>query len=63
MACRFSETVMMKARTTEMQSDQDEQVFGGALYEVVRSDTSDPREWLQEAPVSRLLKTHHNNDS
>jgi AraC-like DNA-binding protein len=50
---------MTKARISEIPSEQDEQRFGAATYQVVRSDTSDPREWLQEAPVSRLLKTHH----
>ncbi len=50
---------MTKARISEIDSAQDEQRFGAATYQVVRSDTSDPREWLQEAPVSRLLKTHH----
>lgn len=48
-----------KERYAETHSDHDEQIFGSASYQVVRSDTADQRDWLQEAPVCRLLKTHH----
>jgi AraC-like DNA-binding protein len=51
--------VTMKARIIETPSEHDEELFGSALHEVVRADTSDPRSWLQDAPVCRLLKTHH----
>lgn len=49
----------MNARRLEKLSGQDEQLLGGAHHQVVRSDESDPRTWLQDAPVCRLLKTHH----
>lgn len=39
--------------------NQDEDELGGARWQVVRVDASDPREWLQKAPVCMLLKMHH----
>ena len=38
----------------------DKEEFGkDAHWEVVRADTSDDRDWLADAPVCSLLKTHH----
>lgn len=49
----------MSSNRGQSSSSGDIQILGNSKYMLVRSDDSDPRPWLESAPICPLLAQHH----